>query len=84
LLLPLAPWGRGTRCNKGITAKSEMNVSVILTELDSSSQMKRSNCVMREMVLATRENNPRKKEEKKKKKKDDFPNKHVCHDNESK
>lgn len=58
-LVPL-PWGRGsgTRCNNGNTAKSEMNVSVILTELDSSSQMKRSNCVIKETVPATRENNP--------------------------
>lgn len=40
LALPVpVPWGRGARYNNGSTAKSEMNVSVILTEFDSSSQM---------------------------------------------
>jgi hypothetical protein len=50
--------GIGMRCTKGSMANTVRIERVILTELDSSSQMYMSTCVINETMPAIRENTP--------------------------
>ena len=59
MLWRLAPReGNGMRCTKGSTANTVRMVSVILTELDSSSHTYKIICVINEIVPAMSENTP--------------------------